>query len=109
MRAKPIPNNAPPMACAQFGGMNMEIRLGKMMQGENSYHANNNCRKHDLDDGEILKQELADQHIVFADAHLSVTGIQKRLQREPRSIIFCPWFQPEAVHWILLLLFRDRS
>ena len=52
-----------------------------MVQRKDADHPDHDGRHHDLRDGEVLKEQLAKQNVVFADAAL----LQKEAKREPEE------------------------
>ena len=55
---------------ASFVGLSVEVDLREVMQRKNADHAHDDCRQHDLHNGPVLEQELADENMVGADAAL---------------------------------------
>jgi hypothetical protein len=48
--------------------LDVQVHLGEVVQREYADHADDNCGEHYLHDGPVLKKQLADEHVVFANA-----------------------------------------
>ena len=48
--------------------LDVQVHLGEVVQREYADHADDDCGEHDLRDGPVLKEQLADEHVEFSHA-----------------------------------------
>ena len=54
--------------------LDVQVHLREVMQGKHADHADDDRGEHDLHDGKILEQKLADENVELSHAALSEAG-----------------------------------